>query len=689
MTVIVLYCFATLFYFVKVEPLTAIGAFLSVCYLPGLCIFSLSRKNKIVFEDLILAFPFSIGISGLLTAGMLFAGVHVKNVPLIIYAITGIIILFSIIPRIKKKACPGVFLNKQEVMYVVFAIFLLFILSIPYFTWLYRAAISPHAYHHSSFISQIINGIFPPENPGMGGTVIGYYWGFHALVAAIAVQTDFHHIQIIVTLNTISLFMLFCIVYSFARSYDLPERYRYIVPVAVIGLVRADIALYFIAKMVSGSLMPLDIVMSKKLLPMEIFRVWLKELSWLDTRLFVLSKFYNISAMPTAICLCLSYLLMIWSHVKKEALNKIFPIGLYIIVAASVLIYPPLAIITLLHAPVWSFYIFISNRGNYIEKVKEALTIILPYAIGVLTVLPYLLFIMAGRDVSSSGQGGVFSFSIYSQSVRNLFVYLIPSPLIVYGFWSAYKKLSYSREFFFLLIGTALCLGLSVFTKWPFDNSYKFNYILLIYFALFIAMALARLQSVLSNKLIARSIAAFTILLLLLSPIILEAAYILSYLSIDHNVALSERHYSYAQNKQKNEAYKWIRENTPPKALLMLSYIETSWPCCGLNHNYGPAAFAERTLYVTKDMDYTVSNPEYEKRVLFREKLFDNPEDQSVIDFFASLNRPVYLLIEDNLNESRFYVEDRFKSFSVDMGKEFVLVFQNEHQRVYHIRLNK
>jgi hypothetical protein len=75
-------------------------------------------------------------------------------------------------------------------------------------------------------------------------------------------------------------------------------------------------------------------------------------------------------------------------------------------------------------------------------------------------------------------------------------------------------------------------------------------------------------------------------------------------------------------------------------------------------------------------------------RVLFRKKLFENPDDPSVIDYFTALNRQVYLLIEDNLDESRFFVEDRFKPFPYIPGKEFVLVFQNGRQRVYKIQFN-
>ena len=117
----------------------------------------------------------------------------------------------------------------------------------------------------------------------------------------------------------------------------------------------------------------------------------------------------------------------------------------------------------------------------------------------------------------------------------------------------------------------------------------------------------------------------------------------------------------------------------------MLTYTETNWPCCGFNNNYQPAAIAERTLFVIKDRDYTVSNPEYVNRVSIREKLFDSTDDKSVTDFCSTINRQVYLLIEDNLDEDKFFVEDSFKPFPDDPRKGFLLVYQNEKQRVYHV----
>ncbi len=521
----------------------------------------------------------------------------------------------------------------------------------------------------------------------MGGTTIGYYWGFHALIAAITATTNFQQIEVMFLLNAISLYFIFCISYCFAKAFDLSEIYCYILPLTVIGLMRSDAGILYLVKLFSGKLMPINQLTASPIEPSEVLSSWIQGLSWVDSRLFTLHKLYNVSGMMLALSLCYAYLLILLK--RGLNMNKIDMTGIALIISGCFLNYPPLAIFLLLHAPLWSLYIFLSTHGNLKEKMLRVSKIALPYIIAGLSVSPYMLYVIAGRVVSSGGQGGIFSFDFYGQSLKNMVVFMVPFPVIVYGVWIAMKRYSLSRELFFLVIGTGLCLILTVFTRWPFDNSYKYNYILVVFFSLFFIFALNGLLSLVASKWLKRLITTIVILFLSLNPIIVESSHIVSSYSTDHIYSFPGRHLNYAKDNQKNEAYIWIRENTPSNALLMLSYVETNWPCCGFNNNYEPAAIAERNLYVIKDADYTVSNPEYAKRVEFREKLFDNPEDRKVIDFFNSLNRQVYLLIEDDLDKIRFFVEDRFKPFPANPGKEFVLVFHNERQHVYEIRLNK
>lgn len=690
MALIGLYSLASLLFFINIEPFKAIGVLLSICYLPGLALFALAKRDKLFFEDLLLAFPCSIGISSILTLLLLFTGVHIVYIAIIIHIIVGATVVLYIIAGYRQKTYVIVEINKQQLTFCLFAFFIILLFSIPFFFGLNRMGIAAHAFHHSLLITQILNGIFPPENPGLGGSNIGYYWGFHCLIAAITAQTNFHQLQIVFIINMLSLYLIFCIAYSFAKAYKLSEIYCYIFPVAVISLMRFDAGILFLVKLFSGNLASLKEISSPVVEPYDFELQWLMGIPWFDPRLFFLTKFYNVSGMPLAIGVCFSYLLILRLSLKAEVIeNKVYLISIGLLLTACFFNYPPLAIFLLLQAPMWICVIFLSNKGNVYDKTREALKIAVPYILAGLIVAPYMVFIMMSRDTSSSGQGRIFNFDFYDQSIRNIVVFLIPFPLIIYGIWSAFKRLSFSRELLFLLSGTVLCLVLSVFTRWPFDNSYKFNYVLTFFFAFFFVLALSDWLQLLSRKWLKLLIATCIITVFTLNPLIIEASYLVSYLFTDYKYTFSGRHLLWARDELKNEAYTWIRNNTPGNALLVLSYTETNWPCCGINNNYETAAMTERTLYVIKDKDYTVSNPDYAKRILFREKLFENPEDRSVIAFFSELNRPVYLLIEDNLPENKFFVENRFKQFPENPGWPFVLKFHNDKHRVYFIDFDK
>jgi len=167
MVLIGLFFLITITIFLNVEPFRAVGVFLNIYYLPGLSLVTLVKKERLLYEDLLLSFPCSIGISGLLTLVLLFAGVHVKNIAFIIYIINGFAVVSFLFAQRKKKFYPIVELNKQEIIFCFFALSVVLLLSVPFFTGPNRMAISAHAFHHSSLVTQIMNGIFPPENPGL------------------------------------------------------------------------------------------------------------------------------------------------------------------------------------------------------------------------------------------------------------------------------------------------------------------------------------------------------------------------------------------------------------------------------------------------------------------------------------------------------------------------------------------
>jgi hypothetical protein len=673
---IILYIITVILVLTGVKLLTIAGIFFGICYLPGLAMFALIKKDGLQFEDLILAFPVSIGISALLTLGLLYIGVHVKFIFHILYGIIGFSVLLYII-KYKKAPSLSVKLSGREIRFIIIALLITLIFSIPVLSE--RTAISAHGFHHSTISTQILNGIFPPENPGLGGTTLSYHWGYHAFVAALSSPTNFPPLRVMSLLNVMSLFFIFCIAYITAKFLDFPEEYRYFVPLALIGLMRSDAVIFFINKLFSGVLMDLRPISFSEVRPSEILQSWIwgGGAPWFDRRLFFLNKFYNANTMPIGISLCLSYFLVLLIHLIKrhdDESNKIYLITLCLVLMACCIIYPPLAIIPLLHAPVWATFSLLSKRMDFKARFKEALEILIPYGLAVIIVFPYLL------SISSNTNEPVIRINFYDQSIENIVAFWLPIPVIFAGVIFSFKKFP-STIFFFLIVAASLCLGLSIFTQVAFGNSAKFTFILSFFYALFFVSATSGLLHLVSKQWLKRFLSAGIILFLLITPIMTEAAYILSPWFRDNTYSFSGRHIVFAQDRKRNEAYTWIRNSTPPVALVMLTYVETSNPdTIAQNSTYEAAALTERNLFVVKDW-YTFPNPEYTKRVSIREKLFLNYADNDVRNFFTSLNCPVYLLVEDELPPI-YFTDEIFHNFPDD-PEGLLLVFSNKRQRVY------
>jgi hypothetical protein len=275
-----------------IDPLVVAGIFLGVCYLPGLAIFTLCRKDSVRFGDLILSFPVSIGVSSLLLICFLFIGLHVKFT---FYILTGAVGFSILLYMMKYRKIPyfTVQLTGNEMKFVVVAFLVTLLFSIPVISE--RISISAHGFHHSAIATQIMNGIFPPENPGMGGARLNYHWGFHAFIASISLPAGFPPLRVISVLNVVSLFFILCIAYKSADYLGFAEGYRYLLPLAMVGLMRSDSVFFIANKFFSLNVVSLRQLTFPEVRPSEILQSWIwgGGAPWFDRRLFFINKFYN------------------------------------------------------------------------------------------------------------------------------------------------------------------------------------------------------------------------------------------------------------------------------------------------------------------------------------------------------------------------------------------------------------
>lgn len=665
-------------------PLLAVaGIVLGICYLPGLSLFTFIKKDRLMLEDLILAFPVSIGISCLLTLGFLYAGVHVKYVAFCIIGITGCGLLWSYI-RKRKKPCFDVGFSIKETVFITSAFILTVLFSIPLISE--RVAISAHGFHHLSLVTSIFNGFFPPDNPGMGGTAIGYHWGYHTLIAAVSYPANVHPLRVFSILNIMSLFFIFCVAYRCAKSFGFSEGYRYLVPLALIGLMRSDAILYLTRNLIYGNIQTEYGVSTT---PLKVLSSWVTGMSYIDTRLFFMNKFYNANNMPVGLCLIFSFFLLILlinTEKMSDRCKKTYSVALALVMIALAIGYAFYLIIPILFIPVWVVIIFVVTNGTYRDKWKENYRLILPCVVAAVVVSPYLFFITRGNSVVTAGQSADEFRFIYMnvQTIENLIVFLLPSPFIIAGLWHAYKNQSFSIKFLFLLTGSVLSVLMAVFLRFNWSNSAKFSYIIAFFFSFFFVYALGRFFTLFSNAWLKRSLVCLFVVYLLSTPLITEAAYILSPWFRDRTYSFHGRHTAFANDKSRNEAYEWLRDKTPVDTLLVLPYFETPFGITIAQPiSYRPTALSERSLLVVKDV-YAYLRAEYKERVFIREKLLENPGDPRVREFLTALGRPVFVIVDDSPGD---YLMEGVETQPVSEHRfeEFILEFKNARQRVYRV----
>jgi hypothetical protein len=393
------------------------------------------------------------------------------------------------------------------------------------------------------------------------------------------------------------------------------------------------------------------------------------------------------------LCLIFAFFLILLL-LQEEKFNDVdrrtYRVMLTIVLAALAVTYAFFLIVPVFFIPVWAAILFFTGSGRARDRSIESLKVIVPCAVAAVVVAPYLFAVMRGGSVVTAGQSmSTFHFFYFdTQGIRDLIVFLLPSPLIAAGLWFGYKRLSFSRKFLFLLSGSLIFLFLTTFLRLNWANEAKFNYVLSFFFSFLFVFSLTRLLALFPRRWMKGAVVVCIVLYLLATPVITEAAYICSPWFRDTTYAFDGRHIVFAGDNSRNEAYEWIRHNTPRDALLMMPYLDTPHGITIAEAvSYRPSALSERSLFVVKDV-YAYLLPEYEERVRIRDRIFRDPEDAEVKKYLASLKRPVYLLMETG------YDDPLLKGVAFDgiperYSKDFTLVFHNEKQKVYRVTIGE
>ncbi|MEM3101733.1 MAG: hypothetical protein QXT99_10335 [Candidatus Nitrosotenuis sp.] len=688
MSILVLYLFSIISTFLKIEILKVFSVLFLLLYLPGLLFFITAKKNSgLSFYDLIIAFPLSIGITSILTLGLLYLGINARNILLILSLISGLMILWLLVTGRKESKIFEI--SRGEILFVCIFTILTLLFSIPVLSE--RVAITVHGFHHASIVAQIINGIFPPENPGMGATKLSYQWGYHCLVAVISASTDIQALRIFSIINILCLLFIFCSTYRISRDFNFSEGYSYLVPFALIGLMRADAGILFIYNLVSGNL---SVGTNPELTPSDIYLAWASKASYLDSRLFFLSKFYNANPMPVGICLIFAYFLLVFLLSKEDCKDKKgYSTAISFVLLGLAINYTVFLIIPVTHMPLWIIFIFLSAKGNYRERIKDIVELLLPCIVAAVISLPYVIYVLSGgtKDVGVTSTNPLVLAEYKIQKIKNLMAFWLSLPIILSGILIALRRyLGFSKKMFFILSGALVCLILADLLRLPWYDSYKFVFILAFFFAILFVFSVRFFLSLFNNELLKGFIIICVIFMLLLTPVMTEIAYIVSPWFKDDTYTFSGRHIIFKQDKQRNEAYLWIRDKTPTNSLVLLPYLSVSypyWDTVAHNYTYRVSAMAERPYFVIKDV-YAWRTGGYEERVRMRKYIFEDTANPELVRYLRDLNRDIYILMEDGYRDG--YLSDMiFDKLPLDNSKIFNLVFNNNKQKVYHINLTE
>ncbi|GAB4534977.1 MAG: hypothetical protein Fur0020_02010 [Thermodesulfovibrionia bacterium] len=345
-------------------------------------------------------------------------------------------------------------------------------------------------------------------------------------------------------------------------------------------------------------------------------------------------------------------------------------------IIANIIIYPLLSMFLLAHYPLWiliTHYTKRKDKGFILHIIKDGWA----YILAVFLTIPYMLSVAGGVKEP------LLQLRFWDQSIRNLFAFWLPYPLIILGMVMFFKS-SLEKDIKILMFsGFIVAFIFATFMELPHWNSIKFTYILSYFYAIFFIIAVSRILSASIFERIKPGITIAIILFLCFTPLLTETAYLISPWFNDNEFSFSGRHIAFNQHKERNEAYEWIRKNTRKDAILILNFVTTMNPDkIAQNDIYMYSAVTERNLFIIRDW-YTESLPEFSERLMIRERIL-RESDPELKEFFRKLNRPVYLFIEDYLPEN--YVID-IKNRMVEENGNFKLVFKNDFQRIYRLEL--
>ncbi len=521
----------------------------------------------------------------------------------------------------------------------------------------YNRVYSAHGFMHTSFVYQIANGIFPPENPLIAGEDLLYPWGVHLLVAVISQVLQVTPPTVFALLNIISLLLTIILIFKTAYLLFLSR---------IAAIFAVFLSIFGVTFFSRGGITE--------------FFSYLTHISISEPRAVIGIKFTNVNAMPLGI-LCFALfiyaLISIFSQQKQLKLNYIF---LFFSVLGSGFFYPLLWLAQIVsYSFVWgSLYVQEWQLSKY--KIITTFLIILAAS---LLLYPYIHYISAAK--SSSSISLTFAWkSLINKNIKYCFT-LLPLTIIFLGKPKARSILWYHRKKIVvaiaILAATALMYIFLTITP-PHGNEYKYLMASSLIWGIIASVAMEILYQ--ENRLI-----CFLLVVVLLLPISDDW---LRKLDIS-NWQISEAYieqgmYLLHKEQKENLLYDWIANKTKKDAIF-------------LDDKLTIPVFGHRQLYIGLDNPQPEKNPKFKDgwRMSVEELLTIQKYSSTLLKKRKSIAKQIYSPFETEVSLETItqlrkmskikdvYVVARQAGISEKLGnnKAFEQVFTNQETNVYKL----
>jgi hypothetical protein len=511
--------------------------------------------------------------------------------------------------------------------------------------------VSWHGFFHVAVTEQIINAGVPPSNPGMDGTPLNYYWGFHTLIALLATTAKVNPLRVMSAVNVLMLSMTIVAAYVAGKRLLLHRSDRTLVPACLFGAINTGAGLILLYKLLRHGFLPYDDYsdgrwidwLGQRAIP---HRIW-------DGRVSsFIKEYHDMSGMAFGLCLLVIYFAL-WMQWRRNRQRWLLP-AICLTLFALVVGYPVLAIPVMIHVPIACVLSWWLEAGGQRRRVRTLLVRLLWPACAVLATLPYLRSITDQSECLTRGSPFMtVAFSLQS-IISSLTPFWFLLPLVVVGVVCWLPSL---RHFPVAVAycGAAVLLLLACGTNMHYAGQYKFIYGLSLFVALFSVRGWAWMRGCFLRARRWKPKALVLVWVVCLhAPVLFVIGAWSSRMYGDTRIGIVGRDLVLVNDPAAMECLSWVRDETPRDAVVVLPLIEQN--VSPSNSGFENPAVARRSAFLVYDTYHSKRHVDYAARSEAAQLLCERGQSAAAAHTIARLvpNRPVFAVIEPNDRQRSF-----------------------------------